>query len=127
MDFYPELYRQNFLHWPIFRYIPNNLPKNQPNCKPNLNLEYPPAKRANLIRLVMNLRVPYSLTESLVQPFKRLQHPCGEPKTTSLVWSEYECCEVCFKRNIKVLTGQAFNDQLVRLGITLKALKRTYT
>ena len=43
------------------------LPNNKPSHKPNLYLGFSPAKLANPIRLVMNLRVPYRLTERLVQ------------------------------------------------------------
>ena len=46
------------------------MPKYQPIRKPNLYLGFPPVKRANPIRLVMNLRVPSGSTESLVQALK---------------------------------------------------------
>jgi hypothetical protein len=43
------------------------LAKNQLNHKLNLYLGFPPAKRANPIRLVINLRVPYRLIQRPVQ------------------------------------------------------------
>ena len=46
----------------------NNVPfSNKPIRKPNLYLGFPPANRADPIRLVVNLRVPYRLTQRPVQ------------------------------------------------------------
>ena len=52
--------------------------------KPNLYLGFTPAKRADPIRLVMNLRVPYRLTQRLVQPVKRLHHRVANRRLSRL-------------------------------------------
>ena len=53
------------LAFSINLYNVSRLPRNKPIRKPNLYLGFAPAKRANPIRLVMNLRVPYRLTQKL--------------------------------------------------------------
>ena len=63
------------------------LPANKPIRKLNLYLGFPPVKRANPIRLVMKLRVPYRLTQRLVQRVLTSASPCAEPRAIMLVGS----------------------------------------
>ena len=74
-------------HYGISTSIILRLPKNKPIRKLNLYLGFPPAKRANPIRLVMNLRVPFEAHTEARTACLTSASSCGEPKAITLVRS----------------------------------------
>ena len=60
------------------------MPKYPPIRKPNLYLGFPPVKRANPIRLVMNLRVPLRFMERFAQSLQQTIRSQITPKLVSM-------------------------------------------